>query len=659
MITIFSIPKAFKGHTGIIQENAINSWTKIKGVEIVLFGDDPGVKDFSHKNNILNIENIEKNNSGTPLVSDAFKQIRDLASNRIIMYSNADIIYLDDLSRLIKKINDIKFEKFVACGQRYDLDFVSRIVFDDNWKKRIHSRLKKADLHSRSGLDYFIFDKDNLFDFPELAVGRPGWDNWFLYKSRKCRLKLVDLTKSVLAIHQNHESIYKPYDQESLENKKNIGGYYHMATLNDANWKIIVNNKNYYFKRRIIGSIVFFGLIRMLLRLKREMQQSFRNIEIKNNEYQICIKCVMDTSDPKISFDQSGVCDHCHSFENDIKPNWFPNEIGHQKTIKMIKKIKRSGKKNNYDCIIGVSGGLDSSFLLHKIVNDYGLRPLVFHVDGGWNSNIAVNNIQVLIEKLNLDLYTEVIDWQDMQDFQLALFKSGTPHLDLAQDHAFFATMYHYAKKHKIKYIINGGNFATEGIRNPLYWLYYGTDMSFLNDIRKKFCTRPLKNYPWSGILYHKVYLRYFYNIQVVKPLNWLNFNKNESIKLLEVKYNWKSYHQKHFESRFTAFYEGYWLPTRFGYDTRRVQFSSLIHGSQMTRDEALKKLKEPSYDVNTIDTEKEYIANKLNISNKELEELHQIPKKWFTDYRHEHWLFYFGARIMKYLGLERAAIKR
>ena len=279
----------------------------------------------------------------------------------------------------------------------------------------------------------------------------------------------------------------------------------------------------------------------------------------KNRTYQVCKRCVMDTSDPSISFDSDGICDHCHGFVRDVKPHWHPNDYGHKKVLGITSKIKDDGKDKEYDCIMGLSGGLDSSFLLHKAVKDYGLRPLVFHVDAGWNTNIAVKNIQMLVEKLNLNLFTEVIDWQDMRDFQLALFKSGTPHIDLAQDHAFFATMFHFAKKHKIKYILNGGNFSTECIRNPLFWIYYGTDMSFLRDIRKKFCTRPLKNYPWSGILYHKLYLRYFLGIQVVRPLNLMRYSKQEAENLLKNEYGWTSYGQKHFESRFTKFYESYW----------------------------------------------------------------------------------------------------
>lgn len=366
----------------------------------------------------------------------------------------------------------------------------------------------------------------------------------------------------------------------------------------------------------------------------------------------------MDTSDPKITFDSTGVCDHCQSFYRDVLPNWYPNDKGKEIFKKEVDKIKRKTKTSQYDSIMGLSGGLDSSYLLHLAVTEFGLRPLVFHVDGGWNTDFAVNNIQVLVDKLNLDLFTEVIDWEEMRDFQLAFFKSGTPHLDIPQDHAFFATMFHFARKYNIKYILNGGNFSTECIRNPKDWIYYGTDMSLIKDIRKKYGTIKMEKYPWSGILYHKVYLRYIQGIKVLRPLNYLPYNREQAIKELSENYGWTPYPQKHFESRFTKFYEGYWMPTRFGYDTRRVQFSSLIVTNQMKRDEALELLKKLPYNIETINEEIEYIANKLEISVDELNHYHKMPLKWFRDYNNEEWLFDLGAKAMKLMGLERA-IKR
>lgn len=374
--------------------------------------------------------------------------------------------------------------------------------------------------------------------------------------------------------------------------------------------------------------------------------------------YQVCSSCVMDTSDSRIAFDAAGVCDHCLDFLRNVQPQWHPDAASRQALSDTMTRIRAAGRGKDFDCIMGMSGGLDSSYMLHLAVTEFNLRPLVFHVDGGWNSDIAVNNIQVLVETLGLDLYTEVINWEEMRDFQLAFFKSGVPHLDIPQDHAFVATLYHFANRHGIKYILNGGNVSTECVRNPKEWLYYGTDLVQLRDIHTQFGTRKLKTYPFSSILFHKVYLRYLRGVRVIKPLDYLPYRKEEAKQVLAEKYGWRPYPQKHFESRFTRFYEGYWLPTRFGFDTRRVQFSSLILTGQMTREQALSELEKPSYDPETIDEEFEYIATKLGISVQELRRYHEMPRKTYKDYRNQEWMFDLGAKVLQWFGSEKA-IKR
>ena len=376
------------------------------------------------------------------------------------------------------------------------------------------------------------------------------------------------------------------------------------------------------------------------------------------SHYQICSNCVMDTSDPRISFDEKGFCDHCQEFYKDVKPYWHPDANSRAELQRILDKIKNESRNKQYDSIMGFSGGLDSSYLLHLVVTEFGLRPLVFHVDGGWNTDTSTNNIKVMVDKLGLDLHTEVINWQEMRDFQIAFFKAGTPQVDIPQDHAFFAAQYKYVKKHNIKYILNGGNFSTECIRAPLLWAYYGTDLAFINDVRKKFGTSKMQNYPWSGILYHKVYLRYVKGIRVLRLLNYVPYIKDAAIETLFSIYGWQWYGQKHFESRLTRFIEGYWTPKRFGYDIRRVQFSSLIVTGQMTREEALKKLGKPAYDPETFDKEFEYIANKLEISMDELKHYHEMPLKYFRDYKNQEWLFNLGSKVMHLLGQERSTKK-
>jgi len=377
-----------------------------------------------------------------------------------------------------------------------------------------------------------------------------------------------------------------------------------------------------------------------------------------NKPYQICTVSVMDTSDSRITFDANGVCDHVLDFYENVKPNWHTDERGRQELEETMAKIKKEGEGKEFDCILGMSGGIDSSYMLHLAVKEFGLRPLVFHVDGGWNSELAVHNIQVMVDKLGLDLYTEVINWEEMKDFQLAFFKSGVPHLDIPQDHAFIATLYNFADKYNIKYILNGGNISTECVRNPMEWLYYGTDMVQIKDIIRRFGTVKMGSYPFSPILRHKLYLRYIRKIQVVKPLNFMPYIKEEALQLLADEYGWKPYPQKHFESRFTKFYEGYWLPERFGFDTRRVQYSSLILTGQMTRYEALEKLSKPAYDSETIQDEFNYIATKLGISSEELRQYFKMPKKFYWDYDNQVSMFKMGAKALKMLGIEKS-IKR
>lgn len=369
---------------------------------------------------------------------------------------------------------------------------------------------------------------------------------------------------------------------------------------------------------------------------------------------QVCANCVMDTSDPDIVFDATGVCDHCRTFYAKVLPNWHTGERGRRELMQVVDQIKQEGQGKDFDCIIGMSGGIDSSYLTYLAKEQFGLRPLVFHVDAGWNSQEAVNNIERLVDGLGLDLYTTVIDWEEMRDLQLAFFKSGVSHIDTPQDHAFFATMYQFAEKHRIRFILTGANYSTECIRNPVEWMYYQSDSVQVRDIHQKHGTRPLKTFPLTHILKHKLWLPYVRRINVIRPLNFVPYIKADAMRLLMEKFDWQPYPQKHFESRFTKFYEGYWLPARFGYDVRRVQFSSLIVTNQMTRDEALSRLLQPPFDEATVQREKEYVANKLRITVDELNSYLSAPKRTYRDYRSQKDLYRLGARVMSLIGAER-----
>ncbi len=371
-------------------------------------------------------------------------------------------------------------------------------------------------------------------------------------------------------------------------------------------------------------------------------------------DIQICTKCVMDTTDSKIIFDQNGVCDHCKIYFSDILPIWQKGQNRAKDLEEIVSKIRESNKGEDFDCIMGMSGGIDSSYLLYSMVENYGMRPLVFHVDAGWNSQIAVNNIERLIDGLGLDLYTQVINWEEIKDLQLAYFKSGVPHIDTPQDHAFFATMYKFASDNNIKHILTGGNYSTECVRNPLEWMYYQSDSTQLRDIHRQFGTIPLDSYPITSIIWHKFYLPYFRGIKLIRPLDYIPYNKKEAMNLLMKNFGYQKYPQKHFESRFTRFYESYWLSERFGYDTRKVQYSSLILTGQMERHEAIEKLKKPAYDKEFIDQEFEYVSNKLGISTQELQSFFSAPKKTYKDYKSQKYLYDVGAKILKVLRIEK-----
>ena len=371
--------------------------------------------------------------------------------------------------------------------------------------------------------------------------------------------------------------------------------------------------------------------------------------------YKICSKTVMDTSDPSIFFHKDGSSNHYSDFHKNVLPKWNHGLNRDPELQKVIADIKVQGKDQEYDCILGLSGGVDSSYMLHQAIKVFGLRPLVFHVDAGWNSELAVKNIQMLVNKLDVDLYTEVVNWNDVRDFQLALFKAGVPHLDTPQDMAFMGILYKFAKKNNIKYILNGGNISTECVQIPLEILYYATDMVQNRDIISKFSDNKLRNYPFSSIWYHKLYLPYIKGIKVFKPLNFISYNKEEVISFLQAEYEWVPYPQKHFESRFTKFFEGHWLPSRFDFDMRRVQFSSLILTGQMSRDDALKKLELPAIPPTSVEADYEFIADKLEISVDELASYNNLTLKFFYDYKNQKKVFDIGEFVLqKFMGIRR-----
>lgn len=356
----------------------------------------------------------------------------------------------------------------------------------------------------------------------------------------------------------------------------------------------------------------------------------------EDRKYQRCVKCVMDTTDPDIEFDDDGICSHCHYFENVILPRW--HQSNSEGLRELAARIRRTGHGKEYDCVIGLSGGVDSSYVA-LLASELGLRPLAVHVGAGWNSELAVNNIENVVNKLGLDLHTQVIDWEEMRDLQLAFLRSGVANLDIPQDHAFAAAVYNTAAQWGIKHILSGSNFSTESIL-PKAWGYNAMDGRHLSAVHKKFGNARLRTYPRLSFWRYYIFLPLIRGIHVACPLNLIDYDKERAIGELEQKLGWRRYGGKHYESRFTRFYQSYLLPKRFGYDKRLAHFSSLILSGQMTREAALEELSKPVYDPDTVREDRLLFCKKLGISEADLDSFIQRPLTPYSAYPNtERWL--------------------
>lgn len=376
----------------------------------------------------------------------------------------------------------------------------------------------------------------------------------------------------------------------------------------------------------------------------------------KDRTYQICKCCVMDTTDEDIRFDENGICMRCNEYRKRIEPEWN-HGYGHESELEdLISDIKKSGKGKEYDCILGLSGGLDSSYMLHLAIKEWGLHPFVFHIDAGWNLPVAEANIKKLTDKLNVKLHIEKMNWNEMREMQLAWFRTGLESLDVPQDHAFIAVIDKYSQRLGVKYILNGYNIATEIVADPASWEKGGGptgDGTFLKNVIKKYSAIPIKEYTFTNGLKHKFIIPYIKGVKTVKPLNLIPVTKMQMEEVLKKEYGYEPYGQKHFEDLLTKFLEGWWQPTRFGHDMRRAQLSSLIVTGQMTRDKALDILNQPPLsedESNRLFTE---VAKKLEISEEELLKMHDMPecKEKFKSQKN---FYKLGTKVYEMLGIEK-----
>lgn len=346
--------------------------------------------------------------------------------------------------------------------------------------------------------------------------------------------------------------------------------------------------------------------------------------------YQQCNRCVMDTSDVEITFDENGCCNHCTHFLEVKAKQMYQGVDSDYQLAKIVERIKTSGKNQKYNCIIGISGGIDSCYVAYK-AKSLGLKPLAVHLDNGWNSELAVSNIEKILNKLEIDLYTHVLDWEEFKDLQLSFLKASVPEIETPTDIAILAVLHQVAAKHNIKYILSGGNFATEGIL-PKSWHYDAKDEKYLNAIQKQFGSKRLKTFPTFGF-FKEAYYKFVKGIKIIYFLNYVPYSKKEAIDLLEKELNWTNYGGKHHESRYTRIVQSYILPEKFNIDYRKSTSSSLICCGEITREEVIKELESKPYNEKQVAEDKEYLCKKLGITVEDFDVLMKSAPKTHADY--------------------------
>lgn len=368
-----------------------------------------------------------------------------------------------------------------------------------------------------------------------------------------------------------------------------------------------------------------------------------------NKEFKRCSITVMDTSDPEISFDENNISNHVYEYKELERKILLPDNEKKNQFNKIINEIKGSGKGKTYDCLIGLSGGVDSSYITY-LAGEMGLNALIVHFDNGWNSELAVNNIKKLVTKYNFDLHTLVVDWEEFKDIQLSFFKASVPNIEVVTDHAIIATLYRITKEYNIKYLISGSNIVTEGIL-PKAWGYDASDFKHIKAIHKKFGTKKFKTFPRLTLINYFYYML-IRKVKKVNVLNLIDYSKEKAIKTLEKEVGWQYYGGKHYESVFTQFFQAYVLPTKFGFDKRKAHLSSLICSGQMSREEALLELEKPLYDSNVLETHIEYIIKKWEITREEFDRIMNLPPKKHEDYPTNKKIMNFALKVKHFIKL-------
>jgi N-acetyl sugar amidotransferase len=359
--------------------------------------------------------------------------------------------------------------------------------------------------------------------------------------------------------------------------------------------------------------------------------------DLKDSDYEICSRCIMDTSDPEIVFDVNGICNHCQAYDLRAATELPSEGIGKAKLERLTAQIQRDGRGKAYDCVIGVSGGVDSTMVAYTVKN-LGLRPLAVHLDNGWDSELAVQNIERTLERLEIELFTYVIDWEEFKDLQLSFFKASVANVEALTDHAINAVLFKAAAKHGIKFVITGGNLATEAVM-PGSWMYDARDLRHIVAIQKRFGSKPILSFPHCSVVEY-FYYAFFKQIKYVPILNYILYVKSEAKELIERELGWRDYGGKHYESIFTRFFQAYYLPIKFKMDKRRPHLSTMILSGQVTRHAALAEMEKELYPPELFNQDFEFFLKKMELTSDEFDRIMKLPLKTYKDYPSNAWIF-------------------
>lgn len=366
-------------------------------------------------------------------------------------------------------------------------------------------------------------------------------------------------------------------------------------------------------------------------------------------EYRICSKCILDTTDPDIKFDENGVCNHCIEYEEIAQRRVFQGVEATKKLEELVKEIKQKGSDQKYDCLIGLSGGIDSTYVAY-LTKEFGLRPLAIHLDNNWNAEIAEENITNIVNNLQLDLETYAVNWEEFKDLHTAFLKASVVDIEVVTDHGLAALMYKVADEKGIKYILSGSNVVTEAVM-PKSWSHHKNDLMNLKAIHRQFGTIRLKEFPTLGIL-RKVYFQHIKGIRAIPILNYVHYVKEDAKELIARELGWKDYGAKHYESVFTRFYQAYILPKKFNIDKRKAHLSNLICSGQMTRQAALKEIEHGPYpDEEMLKKDKDRFLKQLGLTNEEFEKIMSLPVRSHYDYRSSVKILSFLKHVNKIIG--------